>query len=47
MKPAPGMGAVVYNGSVILKLSPLGDFLALSAAIKLGFLQSYHEEVVP
>ena len=32
-----GMGAVVYNGSVILKLSPLGDFLALSAAISWAF----------
>lgn len=27
-----GMAAVVYNGSVILKISPLGDFLALCAA---------------
>ena len=28
-----GVGMVIFNGSVVLKLSPIGDFLALLAAI--------------
>lgn len=32
-----GMGLVVYNGSFVLKISPLGDFLALLAALAWAF----------
>ena len=32
-----GMGAVVYNGSFILKLSPIGDMLAFMAALCWAF----------
>ncbi|MDO4163016.1 MAG: DMT family transporter [Bacteroides sp.] len=32
-----GMGLVVYNGSFVLKISPLGDFLSLLASLSWAF----------
>lgn len=32
-----GVGMIVFNGSIVLKISPLGDFLTLAAAISWAF----------
>lgn len=32
-----GVGLVVFNGSFILKINPLGDFLSLIAALMWAF----------
>lgn len=36
-----GVGLVVFNGSVLLKVNPLGDFLTLVACYDVGFLLPY------
>ena len=39
-----GVGLVVFNGSFILKINPLGDFLSLTAALMWAFYCLYYSK---